>query len=107
MKLLRGAKKSTRDRNKLKRDHKVEIDLEWLKDQYHRQRGRCYYSGIALKFGVKKEWALSLERINEEHGYTPTNCVLCCLEFNTGHNCQWSKDKIAFLLTDAAQRQTN
>ena len=38
------------------------------------------------------EWMMSLERLHTDLGYTSTNVVLACVEFNS--TCQWSLHKI-------------
>eukprot|EP01083_Nonionella_stella_P281761 958871_1 len=47
------------------------------------QRFRCYYSGIPMIFKAGSDWQCSIERIDNEKGYTTTNCVLICREFNS------------------------
>jgi len=44
----------------------------------------------------RKDWHVSIERINNEKGYTLDNVCLICLEFNT--HCQWNHNKIKDLI---------
>eukprot|EP00877_Chromochloris_zofingiensis_P013069 jgi/Chrzof1/8015/UNPLg00066.t1 len=67
------------------------IEVKDLEEQWEKQGGRCYYSGIEMSF-TSKDWYASLERLDEDKGYAKDNVVLCCLEFNTPS--QWSVDKI-------------
>lgn len=54
------------------------------------QFGRCYYLNMPMKLDGKVSWRASLERINQDVGYTLENCVLACLEVNIAW--QWSKE---------------
>lgn len=59
---------------------------------FHRQRGRCAYSGLRMVPQSKKSWKASPERLDTTKGYIHGNVVLVCLEFN-GY-CQMSRDRI-------------
>ncbi|CAE8600861.1 unnamed protein product [Polarella glacialis] len=48
------------------------------------QKGRCSYSGVAMEILIpNSHWRMSLERKDNNCGYTPGNCVLIAAEFNT------------------------
>jgi len=74
---------NTKQRNNRGRNLDNTIDLEILLDQLEKQGGCCAISGIPLSFQQKSHWQCSLDRINNEIGYVPSNIQLICLEFNT------------------------
>jgi len=85
------AKKRTEARREKGRDHEdVEIDVAYLVELYRRQHGRCAYTRVPLAVKGKFKW--SLERKENDKGYTKLNTVLVISEVN--HGCaQWSKKK--------------
>jgi hypothetical protein len=70
----------------------------------------CYYSGIPLRFSSYVDWRCSLERLDVSLGYTRSNCVLICWEFNSGvfnsgeSTTQWSKEKFRYWLQTLNER---
>jgi hypothetical protein len=74
---------------------KHEIEINYLKNLWIKQNGKCYYSNIPMNYN-KYEWKVSIERLNPKLGYIKDNVVLCCTEFNG--SCQWSLDKIDEML---------
>lgn len=68
------------------------ISLQDVVAQYNAQNGECYYTGLNMTLAPHSDWRCSLERLDPEQGYTPTNIALICSEFNSPK--QWSKDKI-------------
>lgn len=95
--LLSTARSSSLHREKIGRLDASEMTLtfEEINELWKEQNGLCYYSNIPMNTD-KREWRMSLERLNPQRGYHKNNCVLCCLEFN---GCvQWSKDKIKDML---------
>lgn len=88
---IRDAKESTKKRREKDRDHEdVEIDVAYLAELYRRQHGRCAYTRVPLAVKGKYKW--SLERKENDKGYTKLNTVLVIKEVNHG-NAQWSKKK--------------
>lgn len=72
------------------------ITKQWIEDQYH-QQGNCgYYSSAPLVFEPNAQWKASLERLDENQSYTPSNTVIICHELNTGKT-QWSREKVEFV----------
>ena len=68
---------------------KVDIDWNWLEQQYHNQNGRCYYfPEITLDpqsvFKSRNPDAMSVERLDDSKGYTKDNVVLTCRFANLG-----------------------
>jgi len=83
--------RSTEERREKGRDHEdVEIDVAYLAELYRRQHGRCAYTRVPLAVNGKYKW--SLERKENDKGYTKLNTVLVIKEVNHG-NAQWSKKK--------------
>jgi hypothetical protein len=60
-------------------------------DMYINQKGRCYYLNIPLSMDTCSEWRCSLERLDDDKGYTKNNCVLVCHEVNHGLY-KWSRE---------------
>lgn len=95
--LMNSAHKASGIRRKCMRDSKsyspeaiarrcaVEINTAFLIGLYNDQKGLCAHSGIPVRFGSHLEtaWAMSLERLDTEVGYTRDNVCLICAEFNT------------------------
>jgi hypothetical protein len=78
-----------------------EINSQWLKDQFTRQNGRCYYTGIPFEIervrrGMRRP---SLDRLDSNKGYTPDNCVLCLTAINYMKN-DYDLDAFYALLGD-------
>jgi|688.fasta_scaffold242121_2 hypothetical protein len=88
-----------------------DITIDFLKELYINQNGKCAYSGIQLLLpsNQNKDWVMSLERIDTSIGYIITNVCLICREFNsmdrsilsnknTG-SCGWNNKKFKHLLS--------
>lgn len=59
---------------------------------WNKQNGKCFYSGIQMTPESCSNWMCSLERLNDDKGYTIDNVVLICFEFNNG--VKWTLDKV-------------
>jgi hypothetical protein len=73
----------------------LHLDLKWALDQYERQEGACYYTGVTLILRGRvytTPFILSFERLDESLGYTRTNTVFIAAEFNSGNGVQMSTD---------------
>ena len=73
----------------------LHLDLKWALDQYERQEGACYYTGVTLILRgpvYTTPFILSFERLDESLGYTRTNTVFIAAEFNSGYGVQMSAD---------------
>lgn len=68
-----------------------DLDYSFLIEQYHRQEGKCFISGITMSIGSHMNWQISVERIDQNLGYTKDNVVLICLEFQSGYR-QWTRE---------------
>lgn len=81
-----------------------ELTRAWIKDQWQKQNGRCYWTGIPLIRQItapgqpeRKDCRfVSIDRLDHEKGYTPDNCVLACRFVNLGRN-DYSGDFEQFL----------
>jgi len=60
------------------------------------QGGRCFYSGVPLRYGQSNvDWLMSLERLDNAKTYEKANTCLVALEFNT--RAQWTREKVQFV----------
>ena len=67
----------------------IDIDANWLEQQYQKQNGRCYYfPEITLDpqsvFESRNPIAMSVERLDDSKGYTKDNVVLSIRFANLG-----------------------
>ncbi len=72
------------------------LTKEFLIDLYHKQDGKCYYSGRALGFMKGDRDNLSVDRIDSLKGYEQTNVVLCCAIINVMKNSLTTEDLINY-----------
>eukprot|EP01083_Nonionella_stella_P075637 205677_1 len=73
-----------------------------------KQQWRCYYSNIPLVFDKKSPWKFSIERLDNDLGYTLDNTRFIAIIFNTmgntrsTHNVtgspQWNREKMNYFL---------
>ena len=108
MHLFRNARSNCKKKKSCKNHTRNEFTLK-LEDVFEilqKQLFRCKYSGIPMTFVPKTNWRCSLERLDNLKGYTKSNCVLVCFEFNASDKTalalnkaigspQWSKEKFA------------
>jgi hypothetical protein len=59
------------------------IDLDYLRTLYHKQDGKCYYTGTELTFRPNESATLSLDRVDSTRGYVKGNLVFCTWEVNS------------------------
>jgi ribosomal protein L44E len=86
LRLLDGA----RERSKERGHDKPTITTRWIRDQFVKQQGRCFYLGRQLKVPSKEErvlgglpWQPSLDRIDNTVGYTEENTRLTSWFWNS------------------------
>ena len=67
---------------------KVDITEDDLRAQFKKQKGRCYWLGIKLTpkdiFKSYYPLAMSVDRLDNDMGYTPNNIVITCRFANLG-----------------------
>ena len=68
----------------------VEFDDEDLREIFHRQGGRCYWSDVELEptdiFVTYHPLAMSVDRIDNTKGYTLDNIVISSRLYNLGRS---------------------
>ncbi|HEY2516949.1 MAG TPA: hypothetical protein VGI39_39025 [Polyangiaceae bacterium] len=64
------------------------LDEETVRAIWERQQGRCYWFGIPIvPSGVHRDpQRPSIDRLENDKGYTPDNVVLCCMAANLGRS---------------------
>jgi hypothetical protein len=64
----------------------TDITLEFLKDLWGKQAGKCAYTGVSLSLALKKKrpYSASLDRVDSSRGYTKDNVQFVCYFINTG-----------------------
>lgn len=72
-----------------------DITTQDLIDQFEKQNGKCYYSGIQMSTLPHSNWLATVERLDQSIGYTKSNIVFACQEFNGPK--QWSLDKVELI----------
>jgi hypothetical protein len=95
--LFNSTKANTKQRNSRGRKHsEVEWNLDelriWVANELEKSGFRCNYSGLKLT-----PENVSIERLDENKGYSSTNCVLIDIHFQVGNkfgNIQWTHDKV-------------
>lgn len=60
-----------------------DLSLPILRALYTKQQGKCYYTGTPMTLRTKDHldrdpFLISLDRLDSNQGYIPTNIVLCC-----------------------------
>lgn len=69
-----------------------------LRDLFERQRGRCWWTGIALCTDSRdKPWSVSLDRLDNEKGYLRGNVVLSSRAANFGRQRATPDEMRAFV----------
>lgn len=83
-KALSNAKKRSKEK-----DLKIDIDLDYIKELYKKQSGKCYYSGLPINIVKKSEknlhdnFKMTLDRLNSDLGYIKGNVVWCAYCINS------------------------
>lgn len=68
-------------RNKIHNDT-FDINLDSIESILNERDGRCMKTGVPINFGCYKDFAMSIDRINNSIGYTINNIQLVCRETN-------------------------
>lgn len=75
------------------------IDVEFVNRQLELQKYKCYYSGLGVTFGHGDRTRASLERLDDQKGYTQDNTVIICSMFNVGSGRTLSRQKFEHVRT--------
>lgn len=89
--LVRHAEYRNKNRNDTGRDHKFDIDVDYIQQLWNIQNGRCSISGVAMVKKTTCDWQCSIDRIDNTLGYVKSNVRLVCLEFQHGRH-QWTTE---------------
>lgn len=85
----------------------------FLREQYERQQGKCYYTGVEMKLMTDKKsdpMIMSCDRIDSSKGYEEGNVVLCCLGINHlkgRHSAEYMYECLQAFAEGAKMRQSN
>jgi hypothetical protein len=90
--LWNSTKGSNVKRVKGGRDLKHTLTLAQLTAKWHAQDGKCYLTGMPMIAEPHSHFKCSVERIDNDVGYTDENTVLVCHEVNTA--MQWNEEKV-------------
>jgi hypothetical protein len=119
MYLVVSARLHSRTRKEGKGGGNCSIDAAYLETIFIKQRGRCYWTGIPMKFGIDIPWMCSLERLDVKLGYEPKNVALVVWEANTSDQTNqgeyrksvgsagWSRDKMDLVIRHLKQKRTD
>lgn len=82
------------------RRKEVDVDLQYLKELWESQKGRCAFSGQELELRThsnkQKASSASLDRINNDKGYTQGNVRFVSVMFNMARNTFSDQDVLNF-----------
>ena len=54
------------------------VTAKQIVDQFKAQDGKCFFSGVPMAIEANKLETVSVDRLNPDLPYEPTNVVLCC-----------------------------
>jgi hypothetical protein len=74
------------------------INRKWFDAQWKKQGGYCEYLDIPLTTKQGCKYVVSIERLDDNKGYIPENCVLICSEVQV--SCGWSKKFADWIFSD-------
>lgn len=88
------------------RDQDFDLDAKWVEERL--VAGKCEATGIDFVFGEKSEdqrtnpWSPSLDRINNDGGYTKDNVQVVVWMFNQA-KMQWSREQFMVMVKALAK----
>ena len=94
LKAIANAKRRSKEKGLV-----FEIDINYIKELYSKQSGKCYYSKLPLNIvknqesGLHDSFKMTLDRLDPEKGYVKGNVVWCAYCINS-FKLNMSKDKI-------------
>ncbi|NBN99704.1 MAG: hypothetical protein EBV19_10780, partial [Flavobacteriia bacterium] len=76
----------------------INISIEDLKEIYNKQNGKCFWFNVSLDINSVLEkgnlLSMSVDRIDNNKGYTKDNIVICCRFANLGRqDCNFDRFK--------------
>lgn len=83
-------------KSSIKRGHEFTLTSKDLIDAWYEQQGMCAYSGIEMTVQAAQFTSVSVERINNDIGYTRENTVLVCNAVNKMKTNLPYKDFVTF-----------
>jgi hypothetical protein len=93
--LIDSAKANNNTRNLTGRNLEFNLTLEHIMAKWEQQQGRCAITGQSMSLQPHSHFKCSIERLNNDIGYTDKNTVLIISECNT--SSQWTVEKAAYL----------
>ena len=93
--ILNGARVAFKRRPELV----LEIDAAWIREQFDRQKGKCFYTGLPMvpSAETRAPNRPSLDRKNPALGYTKENTVLCHMAINFMKNDMGYEEFLSYL----------
>ena len=86
-----GAKGGSFSKYRKLPEKEVSLTVEDLREIFSDQDCRCHWMGIPLDpydiFEKHHPLAMSVDRIDNDRGYTRDNVVICCRLMNLGRSC--------------------
>jgi len=68
--------------------------------KYHNQDGKCAITGIKMSHVPNTDWKISIERLNNDRGYTDENTILVSHDMNGFVQMTREKSKLLFTHQD-------
>src|SRR5207253_5662498 len=65
-----------------RRDNSCALTFNDIKQQWDKQEGLCYYTGVKMSTLPNNKYYFSIDRYDSNNGYTSNNIVLCCNTVN-------------------------
>ncbi len=94
---LQSAEKCNDGRNKKGRNLQFTLTLDELKAKWETQQGRCHITAMPMVRKTHSDFKCSIERIDNDIGYTDENTVLVICEVNGAK--QWTRAKAQYLFS--------